>query len=111
MPRQFTDGQHPFDYCNIANNWMRTSDNPYQPRILYLMANFVNDVAHANKLYSSVIEQECAGVRLRGRTPEALLRELDEAIMAFDFAARDGGGERLSADPARIGRPTGRPSR
>src|SRR6266851_8753138 len=27
VPRQFTNGQHPFDYCNVANNWMRTSDN------------------------------------------------------------------------------------
>jgi hypothetical protein len=25
---QFTDGQHPFDYCNTANYWLRTSDNP-----------------------------------------------------------------------------------
>ena len=24
VPRQFTDGQHPFDYCNTANYWMRT---------------------------------------------------------------------------------------
>ena len=24
VPRQFTNGQHPFDYCNVANNWMRT---------------------------------------------------------------------------------------
>ena len=23
VPRQFTNGQHPFDYCNVANNWMR----------------------------------------------------------------------------------------
>src|SRR6059036_1763652 len=84
VPRQFTDGQHPFDYCSTANYWMRTSDNPYQPRILYLMANFVNDVARSNKLYASVIEGECAGVDTTGRTPEALLRELDEAILAFD---------------------------
>ena len=27
VPRQFTNGQHPFDYCNVANNWFRTSDN------------------------------------------------------------------------------------
>src|SRR5712692_8921781 len=86
VPRQFTDGQHPFDYCSTANYWMRTSDNPYQPRILYLMANFVNDVARSNKLYTSVIEGECAGVETTGRTPEALLRELDEAILAFDVA-------------------------
>ena len=63
---------------------MRTSDNPYQPRVLYLMANFVNDVARSDKLVSSVIERECAGFDATGRTPEALLRELDEAILAFD---------------------------
>ena len=85
IPRKFTEGQHPFDYCNTANYWMRTSDNPYQPRILYLMANFVNDAARANKLFSSVIEQEFAAHDLNGHTPETLLREQDEAIMAFDF--------------------------
>jgi hypothetical protein len=84
VPRQFTDGQHPFDYCNTANYWMRTSDNPYRPRVLYLMANFVNDVARADKLVRSVIEEECAGFDAAGRTPDALLRELDEAILAFD---------------------------
>ena len=61
VPRQFTDGQHPFDYCNVANYWMRTSQNPYQPRVLYLMASFVNDVARSNKLFTSVLERECAG--------------------------------------------------
>jgi hypothetical protein len=69
VPRQFTDGQHPFDYCNTANYWMRTSENPYQPRVLYLMANFVNDVARSNKLVTSVIERECAGFDATGRTP------------------------------------------
>ncbi|MSP04627.1 MAG: hypothetical protein EXR05_05155 [Acetobacteraceae bacterium] len=85
-PRKFTDGQHPFDYCNTANYWMRGSDNPYQARILYLMANFVNDAARSNKLYNSVLEKERAGFNDAGRTPGALLRELDESIMAFDFA-------------------------
>ena len=84
VPRQFTNGQHPFDYCNVANNWFRTSNNPYQPHVLYLMANFINDVAHENKLTASVIEQECAAVDTGGRTPEMLLRDLDEAIMALD---------------------------
>lgn len=84
VPRQFTDGQHAFDYSNVANYWMRTSDNPYQARVLYLMANFVNDVARSNKLTSSVLEQECAGFDVTGRTPEALLRDLDEAILAYD---------------------------
>ena len=84
--RQFTNGQHPFDYCNVANNWIRSRDNPYQPRILYLMASFINDVAHENKLHNSVIEQECAGFDAGRRTPQAMLGELDDAIMALDFA-------------------------
>jgi len=84
VPRQFTDGQHPFDYCNVANYWMRTSDNPYQPRVLYLMANFVNDVARSNKLQTSVLERERAGFDRTGRSPQELLRDLDEAILAFD---------------------------
>ena len=85
VPRQFTNGQHPFDYCNVANNWMRTSDNPYQARILYLMANFINDVAHENQLQSSVIEKEFAEFNFTGKSPDALLRELDDAVMALDF--------------------------
>ena len=85
VPRQFTNGQHPFDYCNVANDWIRTSTNPYQPRIFYLMASFINDVAHENKLESPVIEKESAGFNFAGRAPDTLLRELDEAIMALDF--------------------------
>jgi hypothetical protein len=84
VPRQFTNGQHPFDYCNVANNWMRNSDNPYQARVLYLMANFINDVAHENKLQSPVIDKEFAEYKFNGKSPEALLRDLDEAIMALD---------------------------
>src|SRR5215813_360162 len=86
VPRQFTDGQHPFDYCNVANYWLRTSDNPYQARVLYLMANFVNDVARSDKLFTSVFERECAAFDRTGRSPQELLRELDEAILAFDVA-------------------------
>jgi hypothetical protein len=85
VPRQFTNGQHPFDYCNVANNWLRSRDNPYQARILYLMASFISDVAHENKLYHSVIEDEGAAFNGDSRTPQALLGELDEAIMALDF--------------------------
>jgi hypothetical protein len=84
VPRQFTDGQHAFDYCNTANYWMRTTENPYQPRVLYLMANFVNDAARSNQLFVSVLEGECGGFDAAGRTPPALLQELDEAILAFD---------------------------
>jgi hypothetical protein len=48
------------------------------------MAHFVNDVARADKLVRPVIEEECAGFDAGGRSPEALLRELDEAILAYD---------------------------
>jgi len=84
--RQFTDGQHPFDYCNVANYWMRTAQSPYKPRVLYLMANFVNDVARSDKLVNSLLEGDCAGFDGAGRTPQALLEDLDQAILAFDFA-------------------------
>ncbi|PYN16261.1 MAG: hypothetical protein DME05_09010, partial [Candidatus Rokuibacteriota bacterium] len=84
VPRNFTDGQHPFDYCNTANYWMRRTPSPYQARVLYLMANFVNDVARSNKLVTSLIEKECAGFSLDDRTPQSLLTELDEAILAYD---------------------------
>jgi len=46
----------------------------------------VNDAARANKLFSPVLGQEFSGLDLSGRTSDALLREQDEAIMAFDFA-------------------------
>jgi len=85
IPRKLTDGQHAFDYCNTANNWMRGSDNPYQARILYLMANFVNDAARANKLNAPVTESEIAGYNPTSRMADSLLREQDESIMAFDF--------------------------
>jgi hypothetical protein len=79
--RQFTDGQHPFDYCNTANDWLRTTASPYRARVLYLMAHFVNDSARANKLGTPLREDAVAGA---GRSPEALLEDLDEAILAFD---------------------------
>jgi hypothetical protein len=84
VARQFTDGQHPFDYCNTANYWLRRTASPYQPRLLYLMANFVNDSARSNKLFSSVIEEERGGFDGAGRSPQSLLTALDEAIMALD---------------------------
>jgi len=84
VPRQFTDAQHAFDYCNVANYWMRRSDSPYRPRVLYLMAAFVNDVARANKLHTSVLEREASGFDAAGRAPSAVLEELDQSILAFD---------------------------
>jgi len=86
VPRAFTDGQHPFDYCNTGNYWLRTSNSPYQPRILYMMANFVNDSARSNKWTKSVIESELSGFDFANRDPDSLLVELDEAILAFDIA-------------------------
>ncbi len=86
VPRSFTDGQHPYDYCNTGNFWIRSGHSPYQPRILYMMANFVNDSARSNKWTASVIEGELAGFDLANRDPDSLLAELDEAILAFDIA-------------------------
>lgn len=86
VPRQFTDGMHVFEYANTANHWMRGSDNPYQARILYLMAHFVNDAARSNKLYTSVFEEEVRGGSTHGKSADALLRAQDEAVLAFDFA-------------------------
>jgi hypothetical protein len=83
VPRQFTDGQHPFDYCNTANDWLRTTESSYQARVLYLMANFVNDSARANRLATPPRESD--GFDATGRTPAAILEELDAAILAFDI--------------------------
>ena len=85
VPRNFTNGQHPFDYCNVANNWIRSTENPYQARVLYLMANFINDVAHENSLQRPVLEEEGRQFDFAGKSPAALLPALDEAIMALDF--------------------------
>ena len=83
VPRQFTNGQHPFDYCNVANNWLRTSDSPYQARILYLMANFINDVAHENKLYAPILDQEGGEFDFAGRSDED---QADEKLKnCFDY--------------------------
>src|SRR5262245_64956066 len=84
VARQFTDGQHPFDYCNTANYWLRRTSSPYQARILYLMANFVNDSARSNKLHTSIFEEERKGFDASGRTAESLPGELDGAHMALD---------------------------
>ncbi|MBS0643446.1 MAG: hypothetical protein JSS43_26580 [Proteobacteria bacterium] len=86
VPRKFTDAQHPFDYCNTGNYWLRGTDNPYQARILYLMANFVNDAARSGQLYQSVVEQECAGFDPGRRSNDDLLKLTDEAILAFDIS-------------------------
>ncbi len=50
----------------------------------FLMANFVNDAARANKLVAPVLERECAGLGGLGGSRPPQLEELDEAILAFD---------------------------
>ena len=83
VPRKFTDGQHAFDYCNTANMWMRTSDNPYKARILYLMANFVNDAARSNQLFEA--PAEAGGYDGSGRSAAEMLKDQDDIILSFDF--------------------------
>jgi len=77
VPRQFTDAQHTFDYCNVANYWLRSTTSPYRARVLYLMANFINDAARANKLSAPVPIDDVSG--------PVSLEALDEAILAFDI--------------------------
>ena len=77
VPRQFTDAQHAFDYSNVANYWLRSSESPYRPRVLFLMANFINDAARANKLFAPVPVEDAGGA--------VSLEALDEAILAFDI--------------------------
>lgn len=85
-PRRFTDGQHAFDYCNTANMWLRRSDSPYKARILYLMANFVNDAAVTNKLFEPVLDREAASFDASGKSAAEILKGQDEIILSFDFA-------------------------
>jgi len=96
VPRQFTNGQHPFDYCNVANNWFRTSDNPYQPRVLYLMANFINDVAHENKLFAPVLEQEARN-KCRRSNAGRIVKGSRRSDHGARFSARDCAGQCVSA--------------
>jgi hypothetical protein len=88
VPRQFTDAQHAFDYCNVANHWLRATESPYRPRVLYLMANFVNDVARANKLGASAPDEPA--VDPGGRGSRDVLQALDEAILALDVSRATG---------------------
>lgn len=85
-PRRFTDGQHAFDYCNTANVWLRTSENPYKARIVYLMANFVNDAARTNGLFESVLEREATSFNANGKSAAEILAGQDDIILSFDFA-------------------------
>ena len=85
-PAVLSLGQHVTDYSNVVNYWFRTSDNPCQPRVLYLMAAYANDVARSTPLHVSHLEEELADHTVPDMPAERLLRELDTAIMALDFA-------------------------
>lgn len=85
VPRKFTDGQHAFDYCNTAGRWLRETANPYKARILYLMANFVNDAARSNQLFESPLAQEASSFDAGGRSAADILKGQDEIILSFDF--------------------------
>ena len=61
------------------------------------MANFVNDVAHENKLQNSVIEQEFAGFDFGGKAPDGAAARTRRGDHGVRLPARDGGGQRLSA--------------
>ena len=79
-------GQHVNDYSNVVNYWFRTSDNPCQPRVLYLMAAYANDVARSTPLHTSHLDEELAAHKVPDMPSDRLLRELDNAIMALDVA-------------------------
>ena len=83
-PAVLSLGQHVNDYCNVVNYWFRTSDNPCQPRVLYLMAAYANDVARSTPLYASPLDEELAEHKVSDMPSDRLLRELNNAIMALD---------------------------
>ncbi len=83
-PAVLSLGQHVNDYCNVVNHWFRTSDNPCQPRVLYLMAAYANDVARSTPLHTSHLDEELAAHTVPDMPSDRLLRELDNAIMALD---------------------------
>jgi hypothetical protein len=49
------------------------------------MANFVSDVSRSLKLQTSVLTEERHGLGVSAQTGAALLKELDETILALDF--------------------------
>ena len=85
-PAVLSLGQHVNDYCNVVNYWFRTSDNPCQPRVLYLMAAYANDVARNTPLHTSHLDEELAEHKVPDMPSDRLLRELDNAIMSLEVA-------------------------
>jgi len=83
-PAVLSLGQHVNDYSNVVNYWFRTSDNPCQPRVLYLMAAYANDVARNTPLHTSHLAEELAAHTVPDMPSDRLLRELDNAIMGLD---------------------------
>ena len=110
-PAQFTDAQHAFDYCNVANYWMRTQRQPV-PAARALPDGQLRQ--RRRPLQQALHLRARARVRRRGR----------ERALARDVAARAGRGHpgvRRARAPrrwpppistrARIAPPTSRRSR
>ncbi|MBV8083726.1 MAG: hypothetical protein JO247_02810, partial [Chloroflexi bacterium] len=83
-PAMLSLGQHVNDYCNVVNYWFRSSDNPLQPRVVYLMAAYANDVSRSTGLSKARLVLEDTGAATW--TADRILRELDDAIMALDVS-------------------------
>ena len=73
-PAVLSLGQHVNDYSNVVNYWFRTSDNPCQPRVLYLMAAYANDVARSTPLHTSHLDEELAAHKVPDMPSDRLLR-------------------------------------
>ena len=97
-PAVLSLGQHVNDYSNVVNYWFRTSDNPCQPRVLYLMAAYANDVARSTPLHTSHLAEELAAHRVPDMPSDRLLRELDNAIMGLDAPRVNRAGSRLPGE-------------
>lgn len=88
-PNAFFTPGHAFDYCNVVNHWLRTSDNPHQAKALYFEALFVNDVLRANMLFprdpAMALESPKAHAReMEQQSERELLVTLAQAIDAQD---------------------------
>jgi hypothetical protein len=85
-PAVLSLGQHVNDYGNVVNYWFRTSDNPCQPRVLYLMAAYANDVARSTPLHASHLDEELAEHKVPDMPSDRLLCDLDKAIMGLEIS-------------------------
>jgi hypothetical protein len=88
-PSAFSHPMHSFDYLNVVNHWLRTYDNPHQPKAVYMAARFINDAFRANAMFPRDPKVELAPrAEYRPYADEIavdrLLPVLQEAILAQD---------------------------